>query len=469
MRTILAFWLLGILVIEAWGQPQAPDTLWTRSFPLPANDQIDARSVLRVEDGALLVAGEYYADEVTHLYVSKISGLGDSLWLHRYGSYELSGGFVCAAMDDGYFLGGSGPSGPLRSQFYIARFSMSDSLIWERTYGTHNSDDLQCIAPSSDGGVLLGGCAGVPILLKVSGQGDSLWMRSYAELAGGCFESVVQLPEGNIMATGEMRMGDSYQFVVARLDPMGVLLAFNSYGGAARESGNGLTIFPNESVLAIGQTESYTGSVWDTYLVKENAGGDSLWTAVCGNGGYSVGLQAIGHPDGSATILSAEGDTTGIWGPGLARVDSNGLLLWHCHYHTTDSWCPWMAFTEDGEGGYLIASTDNTRALVIVRTSSELFAQSRSVVIPTDIGVTVYPNPSNGWPRIELSPEWFVRGAVKISVYDVLGRRVGDEIVVFSQTGTACRAPTTELATGVYFVRVQNVEHVALRKVMVLK
>jgi hypothetical protein len=86
---------------------------------------------------------------------------------------------------------------------------------------------------------------------------------------------------------------------------------------------------------------------------------------------------------------------------------------------------------------------------------------------PSSFAVRVYPNPSNGWPRIELSAEWFVAGKVGVAVYDALGRKVSSWVA--TEPSAMNRASTTELATGVYFVRVSDGSRAVMRKVMVVK
>ena len=85
-------------------------------------------------------------------------------------------------------------------------------------------------------------------------------------------------------------------------------------------------------------------------------------------------------------------------------------------------------------------------------------------VHPSSFSVQVVPNPSNGWPSIQISPEWFAQGAATMSVYNVLGQKVMEQVV--QSDGPIQSAPT---ASGVYVLRVSNRQRSVLQKFVVLK
>jgi hypothetical protein len=94
-------------------------------------------------------------------------------------------------------------------------------------------------------------------------------------------------------------------------------------------------------------------------------------------------------------------------------------------------------------------------------------ADPRLTAHPSSLIVQVYPNPSNGWPSIKIAPEWFAHGAVTVSVYNVLGQKVWEQMVVNSR-GIQQFARTVE-TSGVYLLKVSNRQHSALQKFVILK
>jgi hypothetical protein len=130
----------------------------------------------------------------------------------------------------------------------------------------------------------------------------------------------------------------------------------------------------------------------------------------------------------------------------------NDTALWHYYYRAEDMWENVSVYPDTGEFSF--------------HTTGWNAAPSFSLP-PSSVAVSVYPNPCNGWPRIELAAEWFARGEVKIAVFDVLGRKVAAWDA--ASPGAMNRASTPVVASGVYLVRVEGAGRSVLRKVMVLK
>jgi hypothetical protein len=85
---------------------------------------------------------------------------------------------------------------------------------------------------------------------------------------------------------------------------------------------------------------------------------------------------------------------------------------------------------------------------------------------PSSFAVSVFPNPSNGWPSVQLSPEWFRNGSVTVAVFNVLGQKVWEQ--TFLEGGPIQSAPTAYVS-GVYVLKVSNRTHSSLQKFVVLK
>ena len=88
------------------------------------------------------------------------------------------------------------------------------------------------------------------------------------------------------------------------------------------------------------------------------------------------------------------------------------------------------------------------------------------VVPPSSFSLSVFPNPSNGWPNVRLSSDWFRSEPVVLTVYNTLGQRVIEMAVQAPVSGIGHSAPE---ASGVYLLRVSNSHRSSLTKFVVLK
>jgi hypothetical protein len=91
------------------------------------------------------------------------------------------------------------------------------------------------------------------------------------------------------------------------------------------------------------------------------------------------------------------------------------------------------------------------------------------ILHPSSFGVLVFPNPSNGWPRLELVPEWFQHGPVKVSLYNVMGQRVWASTLSTGSHTIPLAADVPCSSSGIYWVQVENRDRVEREKVLVTK
>lgn len=88
-------------------------------------------------------------------------------------------------------------------------------------------------------------------------------------------------------------------------------------------------------------------------------------------------------------------------------------------------------------------------------------------LFPASFRVLLYPNPANTAPNLELSPDWFVRGSVEISVHNVLGQEVWRQKLTVPTASIALLDGNA--ATGVYLARVFSAQHSTTKKFVILK
>jgi hypothetical protein len=88
------------------------------------------------------------------------------------------------------------------------------------------------------------------------------------------------------------------------------------------------------------------------------------------------------------------------------------------------------------------------------------------ILSPSSFSLSLYPNPSNGWPMLTLAPEWIRQGPATIAVYNVLGQRFSEVNV----TKEIVRlGGEREAGTGIYFARVTNGQRTEVVKFLIVK
>lgn len=135
------------------------DSLWSRAYG--GTGQEHCYSALRTDDGGFLIAGrtESYGAGQYDAWLIKISANGDSLWSRTYGGALNETAYsVAPAPEGGYYLAGwtnSFGSGLL--DYWLLAVDADGDSLWSETFGGPSHDQCYSVAPTSDGGVILGG------------------------------------------------------------------------------------------------------------------------------------------------------------------------------------------------------------------------------------------------------------------------------------------------------------------------
>ena len=101
-------------------------------------------------------------------------------------------------------------------------------------------------------------------------------------------------------------------------------------------------------------------------------------------------------------------------------------------------------------------------------TTSDILPAKKSVAVPEVIALSAWPNPFNSRVSIEYSLP--AQAQVKLSVFDLLGRRV-ETLVQETQTPGLHRAHwyAGSYASGIYFIRLENPSARAVQKIMLIR
>lgn len=144
--------------------------LW--DLTLPGARVGSLQKLLLTPDGGYLLSGNISVPGpagpgTANFWAVKLNAAGQPEWERSVGGPEAELlRAACATPDGGYLLGGisfSDAAGD-RSQsqrgqgdYWVVKLSATGALQWERTYGGNGKDELTSIAPTTDGGYLLGG------------------------------------------------------------------------------------------------------------------------------------------------------------------------------------------------------------------------------------------------------------------------------------------------------------------------
>lgn len=188
-----------------------------------------------------------------------------------------------------------------------------------------------------------------------SAELDTVWVDTYGGAAADGFRQAIPTSDGGFIAVGytySFGAGDVDVFVV-KTDAGGDTLWMRSYGGASLDYGHGICGTDDGAYVVAGYTMSFGAGREDVYLLKIDAGGDTLWTRTYGTTGVDEAKAVCFTGDGYI-VAAGQTEPSGV-GPGdlyVLKVDSDGDTVWTRTFGGSGSdWAEGVCEMADGTYG----------------------------------------------------------------------------------------------------------------------
>ena len=137
MEKLSSFLTVLLLSVVSFAQPQAPDTLWTRTFGGSNSD--DGFSIRQTIDGGYIITGftNSYGAGAWDIYLLKCDMVGDLQWYNTFGGTNNDcGQCVQQTNDGGYIIAGYTYSyGAGGKDIYLIKTDSLGNQEWYRTFG----------------------------------------------------------------------------------------------------------------------------------------------------------------------------------------------------------------------------------------------------------------------------------------------------------------------------------------------
>ena len=243
---------------------------------------MNARSVIQTSDGGYAIGGnvQYLNQNYVpyDIFVIKTDAEGNEQWREYYGDVHSELDAFLTETYDGNLVYCSKISNPDDNFFkfsYVCKISIEDgSIIWDRIFYSLFSATESLVKPIEledhslvfagrgakrvyEDGELIGGTRGGQII-KMSSEGDSLWVRSFnwddAQWTGGEFWDCIQTPDGGFIACGDVQLNDDYPSQdtwVVKVDEHGCLVPGCHVGVVEQGMQVGFKTYPNPATEII--------------------------------------------------------------------------------------------------------------------------------------------------------------------------------------------------------------------------
>ena len=474
------FLLIFCLIITISTFPQAPDTLWTKTFG--GFDDEKGASVFQTSDGGFIITGFTfsYGEGLNDVWLVKTDSSGDTLWTRTFGdSMAQWGGSINKTNNNGYIIGGfTNGNGESRydSGVYLIQIDSNGNELWNNSYRSDKYfDTCREAQPTSDGGYILTGHWGTNtwgwgslMLLKTNSVGSELWRKSYSSGFANEGYSLKQTSDDGYIIVGSSDNGNMDLWLL-KTDAQGDTTWTKKYGGTGEDSGYDVQQTEDGGYIVVG-TYDIGYQFYDIWLLKTNSFGDTLWTKTFGGSGEDEGYSLDQTSDGGYIICgysysygSGEDD---CW---IIKTDAAGTLEWEKVVGGINSdWGESIQQTSDG--GYIITGVTESFGggggdVWLIKLGNESPVSTDAETVSSFYTLFQnYPNPFNPSTTIKYQLPSNVkseRANVKLRIFDILGREVATLVNQKQKPGSyevefnSNSGNDRNLTSGIYFYRLQ--------------
>jgi len=296
------------------------ETLWERSLGGPSDDL--GFALQPSPDGGVVIVGSTcsFGEEPTRSlggcssdgWIVKLDGDGNILWQNTYGTDAIESFVSIAPSPDGFYVGGM--IGAIGSRdTWVLEIDGDGQILWQRTFAGVNDDQLRAVAETPDGLVFTAdsrsifveedftGGRGIaffrPWAVRLDGDGDVIWSRTYDVTGGDSWRDIVALDGGGFIVTGEIFASDfgGGDLWLVRLNELGELLWENRLGNnltnRGLDEGNRVLATSDGGFVALGTLQTnMVGNSSDFWVAKFSSSGEHLWDKAYGGTKFEQGM-----------------------------------------------------------------------------------------------------------------------------------------------------------------------------------
>jgi len=245
------------------------------------------------------------------------------------------------------------------SSFYPAREDI-DYLSYT-TFGKGYLDYGDCIIKTEDGGYIIAGSSNFTDayghdvwLIKTDKNKNIIWDKVYQEEGYEYSSSVLQTDDGGYIVGGLECEGSVFDSFLMKVNAQGETEWKKIYGTTGYEDRINSIIKTNDGVIFTGNTNAKGNGRYDVWLCKTDISGDLLWEKTYGTEWDDNGYSVINATGGGFVL-------TGRWGGNgsdlyIIKTDADGNELWNKIFGGTDpNDMDWgNEIIETFEGGYAV-------------------------------------------------------------------------------------------------------------------
>jgi uncharacterized delta-60 repeat protein len=304
----------------------------------------------------------------------KYDSAGIILWQRVLGGFsdDIGNSVAIDSADNVYALGYTDSTGAGLSDFLLAKYDSSGTLLWQRILGGASQDQgLSVAIDSSDNVYVTGYTASTGagdddlLLAKYNSSGTIQWQRVLGGANAESGNSVAIDSGNNVYVLGLTRStgAGNNDFLLAKYNSSGTIQWQRVLGGASLDIGNSVAIDSADNVYVLGRTFSTGAGNNDFLIAKYDSSGTIQWQRSLGGAsdefGNSVAIDSANNVYVFGyTRSTGAGDNDFL----LAKYNSSGTIQWQRSLGGASDELGYSVAIDSADNVYVLGYTESTGA-----------------------------------------------------------------------------------------------------------
>jgi len=466
---------------------------WSVVYQSPFNNGVNVSQMKTDNSGNVYIAGTIYNPSLTgyDFLILKYSSSGNLLWSKSWSftgsnSNDFARSIAIDASGNVFVTGqcdvNAGPK-----NISTIKYNSAGTQQWVQIYSTPNITDDDAgskIVIDASGncyvtGFGVGSGTGKDIItLKYNSTGSLQWAQRYSGNYEDAGIDIIVNGSGTVYVTGyTFTTLTNSDYISIKYNSNGVQQWIKTYNGTGNstDKSNSIGLDAADNVYITGYSIG-NGSSFDFATIKYNSSGTQQWVQRYNGPGNltDAANDMFTDASGNCYVTGNSFGSSSFSDYAVIKYNSSGSQQWVQRYNGPANDYDYSGnINVDASGNvYVIGNSEGIgtmRDFATIKYSQTTGIEPIEGTIPDKFNLSQnYPNPFNPKTNIEFSLP--VRGNVKISIFDLLGKEVSVLVNDFMKAGTYKTGfDASALSSGTYFYRIETEGFTDTKKMILIK
>lgn len=267
--------------------------LWQKMYG-GINRDAPTSVVIHPDSGYVVVSSYQSKPNLSNIWLLRLGSKGDTLWTKSYGdSLRNETPVQLDIVPDGYMITGSIQDMSADKNIWLLKCNRNGDTIWSRIYTKKNATS-SCI--TTDSAIVMTGQADTMLfIMKVSGSGDSVFLKKTGNKAQNLFgNTIIQTLDSGFVVSGQSKpVSTKPSIIFCKFTNKGDSVWLHKSSPANGSMGNDIVQLADGSFLLAGSRSSTTAGNTKSFLQRRSPTGDSIWEKIEGDDSLTETIQKI--------------------------------------------------------------------------------------------------------------------------------------------------------------------------------